>query len=82
MHICEFAAWAITMQTKCSGNAQNGQAVGGQEETGSFGEMQHVTQVWKEQEDCAGGIEGKGHSKGMDHISHMAKVREGQKIYL
>lgn len=64
MHIREFAACAIMMQTKCSGSTQNGQAAGGQEETGSFGERQHVTQVWNEQQDCAGGNEGKGHSKG------------------
>lgn len=49
MYICEFAACVIMMQTKCNGSTQNGQAAGGQEETGSFGERQNVTQVWKEQ---------------------------------
>lgn len=33
-------------------------------------------------ENCAGGNERKGHSNGMDHISHMAKVKKGQRICL
>ena len=75
MPIFECATCAILLQTKCSGNIQNGQAVGEQKETGA---------IWEEAacesdvDRAPGGSGGKGHSKGTDHLGHTAKVGKGK----
>lgn len=44
-----------------------------------YGKMQHMCQIWTDQQNCAGGNEEKGiHPKGMNHISHVTKVGMGK----